>query len=151
MAERYKGKDSFPRKVIYSIKASASFNSACAYSLRDCLSRGKMRLLESEAEFENRMSTNKYYKDLSSEQRLEVKLPYIQTSLLINELVNLEYIAQGNDIKIKEQSDRRKDRYSALSYGNQIANELELKLKKPNDTLSNFKYKMRPPKMLKRK
>lgn len=151
MSERYKGKDLFPRKVIYSIKANASFNSACAYSLRDCLSRGKMRLLETEVEFENRMNLNKYYKDLSSEQRLEIKLPYIQTSLLINELVNLEYIAQGNDIKIKEQSDKRKDRYSALSYGNQIANELELKLKKPTDTLSNFKYKMRPPNTLKRK
>lgn len=151
MYERYKGKDMYPRKVIYSIKATASFNSQCAYSLRDCLSRGKMRLLESEQEFEHRMAINKYYKELSSEQKLEIKMPYIQTTLLINELVNLEYVAQGNDIKIKEQSDKRKDRYSALSYGNQIANDLELKLKKPSDILDNFKYRMKAPNILKRK
>lgn len=151
MAKHYKGKDVYPRKVIYSIKATANFNSQCAFSLRDVISRGKLRLLESEKEFETRMSTNKAYKDLSLDQKQVVRMPYIQTTLLINELINLEYVAQGNNVKIKEQSDRRKDRYSALSYGNQIANDLELKLKKPNSVIDMFKFKMRPPSTLKRK
>ena len=151
MSERYKGKDMFPRKVIYSIKANAKFNSACAFNLRDSLSRGKMRLLEPEEEFERRMNNNKYYKELTPEQKLNIKMPYIQTKLLIMELVNLEYITQGNEVKIKEQSDKRKDRYSALSYGNQIANDLELKLKKPKESMFAFNFRLRPPNTLKRK
>ena len=146
MAERYKGKDAYPRKVIYSIKASAEFNSECAFSLRDVISRGKLRLLESEESFETRMSNNKQYKELTPEQKLNIRMPYIQTRLLIMELVNLEYTTQGNNIKIKEQYDKRKDRYSALAYGNIIANELELKLKKPNNNnLNLFNFRMRPP------
>ena len=78
-------------------------------------------------------------------------MPYIQTKLLIMELVNLEYITQGNEVKIKEQSDKRKDRYSALSYGNQIANDLELKLKKPKESMFAFNFRLRPPNTLKRK
>lgn len=151
MASHYKGTDMYPRKVIYSIKANAKWNSQCAFSLRDSLSRGKMRLLLPEQTFDAKMENNKQYKALTPEQRFDIKLPYIQTSLLINELVNLEYTTQGAEIKIKEQSDKRKDRYSALSYGNQIANELELQLKKPASMLETFKFKMRPPSTLKRK
>lgn len=147
MAEHYKGASRNPAKVIYSIKASAKWNSQCAYSLRDCIRRGKMRLLISEEEFRDMYENNKAYYSLSEEDKLVLKMPYIQTSLLINELVNLEYTANGSEIKIKETGDNRKDRYSSLSYANQIANELERKLSKPKPTES-FGLKFRSPKCM---
>lgn len=145
MASHYKGENSNPAKVIYSIKASPKWNSQCAYSLRDCIERGKMRLLLSEEEFDEMMENSKIYNSLSMEDRLTLKMPYIQTSLLINELVNLEYTTVGTEIKIKEVGSARKDRYSSLSYANQIANELERKLTKPRVLSNGIPLSMRKP------
>lgn len=148
MAARYKGNSKTPRKAIYSIKASVSFNSQCAFALRDSIVRGKMRLLATEQEFRAEMNKNKAYKDLSADDKADLELPYIQTTLLVNELVNLEYATTGKDIKIKEQYDKRKDRYSSLSYGNYIANELERKIKVRRKELgAHIQFDMRMPKV----
>lgn len=150
MAARYRGKSRTPRKVIYSIKANAGFNSNCAFLLRDSISRGKLRLLITEQELKSELGQSKTYKQLSAEQKFELELPYIQTTLLINELVNLEYTTNGKEVKIYEQYDKRKDRYSSLSYGNYIANTLE---KRPRnrisepDVMNNFSFDMRSPKV----
>lgn len=149
MAEHYKGQSSSPQKVIYSIKANSKWNSQCAYSLRDCIRRGKMRLLISEEEFDEMMENSKAYDKLSVDDKLTIKMPYIQTSLMINELVNLDYTTVGNEIKIKETGTNRKDRYSSLSYANQIANELERKLMKPRISESSLCLQMRVPECMK--
>lgn len=145
MAARYKGTSKTPRKVIYSIKASVAFNSQCAFALRDSITRGKLRLLITEQEFRAEMNKNKTYKDLSADDKVVLELPYVQTTLLVNELVNLEYATTGKDIKIKEQYDKRKDRYSSLSYGNFIANELERKIKTRRKNNKNVVFDMRKP------
>ena len=148
MAEHYKGSSTNPAKVIYSVKANTKWNSQCAYALRDCIRRGKMRLLLDEEEFNDEYESNKAFYNLSAEDKLTIKMPYIQTSLLINELVNLEYTTVGAEIKIKETGTNRKDRYSSLSYANQIANELERKLSKPKLSQSSFRLQCRSPKCM---
>ena len=148
MAEHYKGASRTPRKVIYSIKASAKFNSQCAYSLRDCIERGKLRLLISEEDFVEQMEKISAYNDLSPEDQITLRMPYIHTSLLITELVNLEYSSMGTEIKIKETGTHRKDRYSALSYGNQIANELERKLSRKAEPTDQITMNFRAPSCL---
>ena len=148
MAAHYKGASSNPAKVIYSIKANSKWNSQCAYALRDCIRRGKMRLLLDEEEFSDVYESNKAFCTLSAEDKLTLKWPFIQTSLLINELVNLEYTTVGSEIKIKETGTNRKDRYSSLSYANQIANELERKLSKPKTSDSTFRLQFRSPKCM---
>ena len=148
MAEHYKGSSTNPAKVIYSVKANTKWNSQCAYALRDCIRRGKMRLLLDEEEFNDEYESKKAFYNLSAEDKLTIKMPYIQTSLLINELVNLEYTTVGAEIKIKETGTNRKDRYSSLSYANQIANELERKLSKPKLSQSAFRLQCRSPKCM---
>ena len=148
MADHYKGSGRSPQKVIYSVKASAKFNSQCAYSLRDCIERGKLRLLMSEEDFVAEMEEKKEYQDLSTEDQVDLRMPYIQTSLLINELVNLEYTSQGTEIKIKETGSNRKDRYSSLAYGNQIANELERKLTRRPERTDKVVMNFRAPSCL---
>ena len=120
-------KDKTARKVIYSVKATAEFNTECAASLRDCIKRGKTKILCNENEADEELRKKKYYNKLNSSERIELLYPYIQTTLLINEMVNLEYEQKGTNIKIKELSGNRKDRYSSLSYGNYFANTLERK------------------------
>lgn len=148
MAQHYKGKSRNPKQVIYSVKATSKWNSQCAYSLRDCIDRGKMRLLLGEEEFDEMMESNKAYQELSAEDKLTLKMPFIQTSLLINELVNLEYTTVGTDIKIKEIGTSRKDRYSSISYANQFANELERKLARPRISSDGIRLHTRVPKCM---
>ena len=78
-----------------------------------------------------------------------LKISYYQTSCLINELTNLEYEIKGNNVKIREKSNMRKDRYSSLQYNIAVSNELALKLKpKQNNNKVSYSsvFKIRKPK-----
>ena len=67
-------------------------------------------------------------------------MPYIHTTLLVNELVNLqsEQKAGTNTIRVYEKSGMRKDRYSSLSYNIYVAKELERKLSKPKNDMDTM-------------
>jgi len=125
MASRYQGSSKNPPKVIYSIKATAEFNSVCAQQLKDNINRKKTKLLITEFDADMEFKKSKAFKALNEEQKAELLKPYIQTTLTINEIVNLEYEIVNNKIRISEKGSNRKDRYSALAYGNYIASELE--------------------------
>lgn len=119
------------KKVIYSIKASPQLNSECAVFLRDGFKRGKIKLLVTEMEGKEFLKNLKGYDSLPDEQKIKFELPYLQTSFLINEMINLEgEITENNLVKLKEPRSKRKDRYSSITYGNYIARQLEMKLNK---------------------
>ena len=61
-----------------------------------------------------------------------LKLPYIQTSFMVNELINLDHEIKGTNIKIIEKPGMRKDRFSALEYNFKICTDLAVKLKPKN-------------------
>ena len=128
MAERcvYQGAD----KVIWSIKANAQFNSDCAFLLREAFRSGRIRLLETEYDAEQSLSEIKGYSSLSTEEKLELQMPYIHTTLLIDELTKLLHEESGGKVKIYERSGMRKDRYSSLSYNYYVATQLEAKINK---------------------
>jgi hypothetical protein len=136
-------------KVIYSIRATPQMNSEIAVALRDALKRGKVKLLVSENEAEEFLNTNKNFAKLPEEIKVKFRMPYIQTSLLINEMMNLESeLTDSGLIKLREQGSYRKDRYSSLSYGNYIAKQLEIKLNKKTDTVDiNKLFLFKQPKM----
>ena len=73
----------------------------------------------------------KGFNKLSQTDKHMAKLPYIQTSLLINEIVNLDYTQNGTMVKVIERSGNRKDRYSSLAYSYKIANDLAVQERKP--------------------
>ena len=117
-------------KVIWAIKASAQFNSDCAFLLREAFRSGRMRLLATEYDAEELLKGIKGYNSLTPEEKLYFKLPYIHTTLLIDELTKLQHEESGGKIKIFEKSGMRKDRYSSLSYNYYVATQLETKLSK---------------------
>ncbi|HBJ1650336.1 TPA: hypothetical protein LA457_001331 [Clostridium botulinum] len=121
--------DSAP-KVIFSIKADAKLNNDMHIQVRDELKRGKLRLLVNENESKETLQKIKGYNELPLEEQIKYQLPYIQTTLLINEMINLERVETGNElIKLKEPSTKRKDRYSSLGYALYISKKLEFELK----------------------
>jgi hypothetical protein len=84
-------------------------------------------------------------------EQARLKSPYAQTSLMVNELINLEHEIKGVNVKIKEKSGMRKDRYSSLEYNYYTVQQLALKLK-PKQQTTNYNqiFKIRQPKRVSR-
>lgn len=132
MASRCKVKGA--PKVIWSIKANANFNNEMCILLRTGFQNGKINLLASEFDAEEILKGNiKGFAKLPIREQTLYKIPYIQTALMVNELINLEHEVKGTNIKIKERSGMRKDRYSSLGYNYWVMTQLERKLKPKQD------------------
>lgn len=136
-------------KVIWAINASQKFNSECAVKLREGFRQGRIRLLETEYDADALLGEIKGYNQLSVSDKLKMKLPYINTTLLINELVSLQHEETSGNIKIKERSNMRKDRYSSLSYNYWVSTQIEstLKRKNRNSDVSDGSFLFRAPKL----
>lgn len=127
MADRCKV-DNAP-KVIWSIKANANFNNEICILLRNGFKLGKINLLMHENESDEILKEKiKGYEKMPLSEQMKYKMPFIQTTLLIYELINLEYEIKGTNIKIKEKRSMRKDRYSSLAYNYWVQCQLEREL-----------------------
>ena len=117
-------------KVIWAIKASAQFNSDCAFMLREGFRSGRIRLLSTEYDSEDYLHELKGYDSLNPAEKIQMQLPYINTTLLIDELTKLNHEESNGRIRIYERAGMRKDRYSSLSYNFYVASQLEGKIAK---------------------
>ena len=129
-------------KVIYAIKANAKLNNDMCIALRAGFQNGYINLLLSDSNIEEKLSKIRGYSRLSEMQKARLKLPYIQTTFLIDELINLSHDTSNGMIKVKERSGMRKDRYSSALYGWYVIQELSKKLKpkKQEDSQSLLSY-----------
>lgn len=128
-------------KVIYAIKANARSNNDMTLALRAGFQNGYINLLISDTNIEEKLSKIRGYGTLSEIQQASMKMPYIQTTLLINELINLTHDTNNGLVKVKEKTGMRKDRYSSLQYGYALLQELSKGLKpktNTNDLLSKL-------------
>ena len=113
------------KKVIWAISGNAKFNSEAALLLREGFRSGKIRLLIPDEDFDMMMAERPGFPTMSVQDRLAFKLPYINTTLLISELINLQHDDSSGLVRIYEKTGYRKDRYSSLSYNYWVANEIE--------------------------
>lgn len=138
-------------KAIWAINGAAKFNSDCAIMLREGFKSGKIRLLSTEYDGEKALSSLKGYGALRTSDQAELLLAYVNTTLLINELINLQYEDSNGLIKISEKSGMRKDRYSSLSYNYWVACQLEKNIRKRSSVseITNDTFVFRAPKVRK--
>ena len=113
------------RKVIWAISGNAKFNSEAALMLREGFRSGKIRLLIPDEDFDMMMAEKPGFSSLSLQDRLAFKLPYINTTLLIGELINLQHDDSSGLVRIYEKTGYRKDRFSSLCYNYWVACEIE--------------------------
>lgn len=112
-------------RVIWSIKGYEQMNSDMAVGLQNTINTRKLRLLVHENDGQEYLTRFSGYDELSGEVLGDLKSPYVQTTLAIYEMLSLEAERKENGrIKVKEQSGKRKDRYSAIAMGNYVATEL---------------------------
>ena len=136
-------------KVIWAIQGSADFNSRCAVILREVFKQGQIKLLIPDFDMEETLADLTGYNKLSPADKINLQLPYVHTSLLVNELINLEHEIKGNVIKVKEKSGMRKDRYSSLSYNIFVSKQIEHEqnIERAKRTGGGFVMKFTPPKI----
>ena len=150
MAIRCKVKDA--RKVVWSVKATASFNNEICVLLRNGFQNGKIDLLVSEQDAEEVLKdTIKGYANMSVTEQTYLKMPYAQTSMGIFELIKLDHEIKNGQIRVKEASGMRKDRYSSMAYSFWCVTQLELKLRPHNNDVNLYEqFKVRAPKKVTR-
>ena len=140
MAERCSDKSAL--KVIWTIKASADFNDAAANQLRAGVKNGNVNLLIDEEEAKEIVKKIPGYK--SQTEHNELLVPYIQTSMFINEAISLKYKYVNDKIKLYERSDSyRKDRFSALEYNYYVTTLLANELKPATETVDDILDKLK--------
>lgn len=124
------------KPVIFPVKADVDFNDKAAFNLKEKLNSGLFCTLVDAREGEDFLTVkNKEFaisKDLS--YKAWCLAPYVQISEFISECVNLEYDIVSGKVRLKEaKRTHRKDRYTAVSYGNLFASFLDEKLLKEMD------------------
>lgn len=117
-------------KVIWAINATAQLNNDMALALREAFRQNRINLLVSEFDAEEILAGFRGYNSLTSQEKVELQMPYIHTTLLINELINLQTETKGVNIKVKEKTGMRKDRFSSLEYNWWVCLQLEQALQK---------------------
>ncbi len=127
MAERCRVKGA--RKCVWCIKASADFNSNAAIGLRASLKNGEINLPVDSNDAMEIVRKIPSYSSLTDKEQAEILMPYVQTSMLVNEAINLDHELVNNKVKLKEKSGMRKDRYSSMLYNNAVVQILNTQLK----------------------
>ena len=127
------------KPCVFCFSASARLNSAMAVGLRCLMVENQLDLLvplDAGVE-ELRKFSRKYAMGVSEDERFYWEGPYIETMMLVNELVELQYDkAEATGlIRVHEKSGMMKDRYSALAMGCDFAARLSRDLL--NDSMNN--------------
>jgi hypothetical protein len=118
MQERAYDRNAVP--LIYSIKVAggsgAQTNHEMAIYTKSQFQQKKIKLLCNEFDGKDYMMDKQGLMKMDSYEVARHLVPYVQTSRLINEMINLEMENRSGYIKLVEPAGHRKDRYSSISY-----------------------------------
>lgn len=128
-------------QIIYPIVGSAQLNSKIAVEFRDKLQKKMISFLVEENTADDFLMKNMkgYMSADDSITKADALAPYVQTSLLVGECINLSMSLVSGNIKLTEPEGGRKDRYSSVSYGNYFISLLDNDLlKEEENTLDDW-------------
>ncbi|MEG2079887.1 MAG: hypothetical protein RRZ31_14010, partial [Chryseobacterium sp.] len=132
------------KSIIFTIAASASLNDEIARNMRDVIIRKRIQFLGNRDDMYDYFESFQEFFTSQKETQVRFEIPFAETDALMNEMILLEQDitnSGGRDlIKLKTTGRNRKDRYSAVSYGNYFATTLEKDLLKPEDNTSMIDY-----------
>lgn len=130
------------KDVLYLIKANAPLNTQ-AYSYAQAqMYNGKIRFLIDEALAKTKLMTTKVGQNMNMDERNEYLRPFILTSVLKEQLLNLVEENEGINIILKQNNRSiKKDKFSAFIYGlYYIKKEEEANKKKKRFNISDFLF-----------
>jgi len=108
------------------VQGTTVFNNDVYMDLSVRLRKGEIRFLIDRLDFERIMEEDKNSLIMTPKEKALKLIPYIQTSYLINEAVNLKSTWKSGLVSLSEGTKKKdkKDRVSALCYGNYIATKI---------------------------
>ena len=125
------------KAMIYPVSGTAKLNSDVAVMMKDRLKKKMFSFLVSDGEAEDILLKNKAFREETKDDSL-VKAgylaPFVNTNLLISECLGLDAILVSGNIKLVEKPGMRKDRFSALAYGNLYSSYLDAELMREVNT-----------------
>ncbi len=91
--------------------------------LKKALDNEMIEFLVDELTIETELEEDVNYLTMSSEEKVNIKLPYVQTALMMSEAISLTQTWSNGILKLSEpnRNSATKDKIVALSYGNHIA------------------------------
>lgn len=106
------------KDAIYQVKANAPMDTEAYVYAQSQISNGKCKFLIDEATAKAKLLDTKVGQQMDPEQRNEYLMPYVQTTLLRDQMANLAEETEGLNIKLKQVSRSiKKDKFSAFLYG----------------------------------
>lgn len=109
-------KETIP-EMLYIMKATSEINNVAHSLTQSQLLNGKLKFLIHETEAKNKLQQQKQNAFMSVEQRNEKLRPYVLTSILKEQMMNLQDVSTTNNVLLKGSSKAiKKDKFSALEY-----------------------------------
>lgn len=139
--KKYKTAATVPN-AMYLIKANAPLNTEAYGYMQTQISSGKVKFLIDDRYAKTKLMETKVGQNMAVEQRTEYLRPFVETSILREQILNLVQENEGVNI-ILRQSNKKilKDKFSAFIYGlYYIKQEDERKKKKRGRDMSAFLF-----------
>ena len=134
--------DACERDAIYLIKATAPINTEAHAYVQTQMSSGKIKMLIDEREASTKLMSTKVGQNMTPEQRAEYLMPFVQTSILKDQMLNLIESNEGVNIILKPNNNSiKKDKFSAFEYGlYYIKLEEERKRKRKSHSIADMMF-----------
>ena len=116
--KHFKGITEYEKDAIFQIKANAPINTEAYSYTQTQMSSGKIKFLIDEAEAKAKIMETKTGQNMSVDQRNEYLRPFVLTTVLREQMLNLVESNEGINIILKQDSRSiKKDKFSAFVYG----------------------------------
>lgn len=128
--------------ALYLIKANAAINTEAYTYAQTQMSSGKVKFLIDEASAKTKFLSTRMGQNATPDQRNEYLKPFVQTSILKEQMMNLTEENEGVNIILKQSSKSiKKDKFSAFVYGlYYIKKEEDKRKKKKYGSISDFVF-----------
>ena len=128
--------------MLYIIKAQSQLNNDAHANIQTQINSGKVKFLIDERTAKARLLAQAQGAKMSVEKRAEYLKPFVLTSILKEEMMNLREETEGVNIILKQSNRRiKKDKFSALEYGlYYLKYEEENKRKKKKAKISDMLF-----------
>lgn len=116
---------------LYIIKANASINTEAHTYIQSQLASGKIKFLIDDRVAKNKLLGTKRGQEMTADERAKYLKPFVLTSILKEEILNLREESEGVNIILKQVNKSiKKDTFSSLEYGLYYIREIEESRKK---------------------
>ena len=127
----FRGVSDVEKDVIFQIKANAPINTQAYSYAQTQMSSGKIKFLIDQGEAKAKLMETKTGQNMSVDQRNDYLRPFVLTTVLRQQMLNLVQDNQGVNIILKQDSRSiKKDKFSAFIYGLYFIKQEEERLRK---------------------